>query len=137
DSLVLAYTKDLGDFVGGEAKHSQLSRTLEDLVDRGIPPKEEIAAVLDLVQRVVAPQINGRPVLLGELRTQHQRPIIQALANHLGGEGIGGCVKRLRIRDRQTGVIVLAKADAPTAERGFDVVVSMRGGGGLDARVDA
>ena len=49
DPFVLADTKDLGDLFGGESKHSQLAGALEDLVDRRIPPEDEIAAVLYLV----------------------------------------------------------------------------------------
>src|SRR3989442_5027840 len=89
DSLVLAHAEDLSDFVRGEAKHSQLTGAFEDLVDGKVAPKDEIATVLDLVQRVVAPQVNGGPVLLGELRAQDQRPVIQALADHLRTKAVG------------------------------------------------
>ena len=54
DPLVLTDTKDLGDFVGGETKQTQFTGALENLVDRKIPPEEEIPTVFDLVQRVIA-----------------------------------------------------------------------------------
>ena len=66
-SLVLADPEDRGPLVGGEAKHSQLAGALENLVDGERASEDEIAAVLDLVQRVVPPQVDGRPVLLREL----------------------------------------------------------------------
>src|SRR5919108_420071 len=53
--LVFADTEDLGDLVGGEAEQTQLTGALEDLVNWEIAPEDEIAAVLDLIQRVVTP----------------------------------------------------------------------------------
>ena len=57
---------------------AELAGALENLVDREIPPEEEFPAVLDLVQRVLAPPGDGGAVLLGELRPQHQRPKLTA-----------------------------------------------------------
>ena len=42
--LVLADPEDLGDLVGGEAKHSQLTGALENLVDGERAAEDEIAA---------------------------------------------------------------------------------------------
>src|SRR5207245_1715552 len=97
NSLVLAHTEDLGDRVSREAKQPQLTGTLEELVNGEMAPEDEIAAVLDLVQRVVALQGDSGPVLLGELRPQHQGPVIQALADDLGAEAIGGRLQCLWI----------------------------------------
>src|SRR6516164_11845721 len=92
DSFVFADAEDLGDLVGGETKQSQLAGALEDLVDRETPPEQEIPAVFDLVQRVLATQGDGGAVLVGELRTQHQGPIIQALADDIRTKTVGGCL---------------------------------------------
>ena len=92
NSLVLADTEDLGDLVSGQAKQAQLAGTLENLVNGEIAPEDEIAAVLDLVQRVVAPQVNLSPILRRELGAQDQGPVIEALADDLGVEAIGGCL---------------------------------------------
>ena len=48
--LVFADTEDLRDFVGGEAEQTQLTGALEEFVNGEIPPEDEIAAVLCLVQ---------------------------------------------------------------------------------------
>src|SRR6516164_2061278 len=91
-SLVFADAKDLGDLVGGETKQSQLAGAFEDFVDGEMPSEQEIAAVFDLVQRVLAAQGDGGAVLVGELRTQHQGPIIQALADDIRTKTVGGCL---------------------------------------------
>jgi hypothetical protein len=88
--LVLADAEDLGDFVGGEAEYSQLTGALEDLVDGEMAPEDEVAAVLDLIQRVGAPQVDSHPVLGGKLGSQHPGPVIQARADDLGAEAISG-----------------------------------------------
>jgi len=50
DALVFADAKQLGDLVGGQAKHAQFTGALEDLVDREMPPKHPIPGVLDLIE---------------------------------------------------------------------------------------
>jgi hypothetical protein len=57
--LVLADSEDLGDLVGGEAQHPQLTGALENLGDGERAAEDEVPAVLDLVQRVSAPQLDG------------------------------------------------------------------------------
>ena len=63
---MLADAEDLGDLVGGETKKTQLAGALENLVDRKIPPEEEISLVLDLVERVLATQGDSRRGLFGK-----------------------------------------------------------------------
>ena len=67
-SLVFADAKDLGDLVGGEMKQFQLAGALEHFVDGEMPPEQEIAAVFDLVQRVLAAQGDGGAVLWATCR---------------------------------------------------------------------
>src|SRR5215471_3852802 len=90
--LVLADPEDLGDLVGSEAKHPQLTGALENLVDGEMAAEDKVPAVLDLVQRVSAPQLDGRSILRGELGSYNPSPVIQALADDLGTEAIGGCL---------------------------------------------
>ena len=135
--LVLADAKDLGDLVGGEAKYSQLTGALEDLVNREIPPEDEITAVFDLVQRVVAPQVDGGPVFLRELRTQDQGPVIQALADPFGAEAIGGRLQRWRIGDPQKGIIVFAEWDTLALELAGDEVMTVDPVSGLERKEGA
>jgi len=87
--LVLAHPEDLGDLVGGEAEHPQLAGALKNLVDGEMAAEDEMAAVLDLVQRIIAPQVDGCPVLRGELGCHDPGPVVQALAKDVGAEAIG------------------------------------------------
>ena len=50
DSFVFADTEDRNNLVGGEPKQSQVTGAFE------IPPEQEITAVFDLVDGIVAPQ---------------------------------------------------------------------------------
>jgi len=49
-----------------------------------------MAAALHWVQGVIAPQVDGRPMLGGELGSHDPGPVVQALADNLGAEAIGG-----------------------------------------------
>jgi len=131
-SLVRADAEDLGDLVSRQAKQPQLTGTLEQLVNREIAPKDELAAVLDLVQRVVTLPVDGGPVLVGELRPQDQGPVVQALADDLGTEAIGRRLPCLWIVRPQKGIIVLAEADTWALEFPCDEGVTVDGVGGLE-----
>src|SRR6516225_9375780 len=138
-SLVLADAKDLGDLVGGQAEYAQLTGALEDFVDGEIPPEQEIAAVFDLIQRVLAAQGDGGAVLFGKFRPQDQRPVIQAFTDNLRAEAIGGCLERFHVGNPQKGVIVFAEANTLALEfpgddgMTIEVVRSLEGEEGTDA----
>jgi hypothetical protein len=84
----------------------RLTRALEDLVDGEITLEDKIETVLDLIERVVAAQVDGGPVFLGELGPQHPGP------------GIG--------------IIVLAEADALALEFTGDEVMTVDPVAGLE-----
>jgi hypothetical protein len=138
-SLVLADAKDLGDLVGGETKQSKLAGAFEDFVDGEMPPEQKIAAVFDLVQRVLAAQEDGGPIFLGELRPQDQGPVVQAFTDNLRAEAIGGCLERFHVGDPQKGFIVFAEANTLALEfpgdegMTIEVVRSLKGEEGTDA----
>ena len=90
EAFVFAHAEDLGDDVGRQAKHPQLTRALEDLVDRKVATEDEIPTVFHLIQGVGAPQIDRGPVLLGELRPEHERPVVEPFVDNLGTEPVGG-----------------------------------------------
>jgi len=59
--------EQLGDSVRRQTKQSVIAGTLEQFVDGGIPSKDEIPTVLDLVNGIVAVQSDGLLILAGEL----------------------------------------------------------------------
>jgi hypothetical protein len=65
-------------FVGAQAKQPHLAGLLEDLVDRKVTLEDEVAAIFDLIYRIVTLQIDGRAVLFRELRPQQPGPVVQA-----------------------------------------------------------
>src|SRR4030095_11318560 len=77
EAFVFAHAEDLSDDVGRQTKPPQLTRALEDLVDRKVGTEDEIPAVFNLIQGVGAPQRDCGPVLLGELRPEHERPVVE------------------------------------------------------------
>ena len=88
-------------------------------------------------KRVVAPQGDGGAILLGELGTQDQRPVIQALADDLGAEAIGGGLQRLRIRDPQEGIVVFAETDPLALQFAGDEVMTVDPVAGLEGQKGA
>src|SRR2546427_208328 len=90
EAAVFAHAKDLGDDIGRQPEHPQFTGPLEDLVDGKVSAKDEITTVFDLVERVGAPQVDRGPVLLRELGSQDERPVVEPRADDLGTEPVGG-----------------------------------------------
>jgi len=63
---------------------------LKDLVDREVPFENEIAAVFDLIDRVVAAQIHCLAILLGELRSEQPTPVVQTFLDDASAEFVCG-----------------------------------------------
>ncbi len=103
-------------FLAEVESFSHPRRELGSGVNREISPEDEIAAVFDLVQRVVAPQGDGGAVFLGELRTQDQCPVVQALADDLGTQPIGCRLECLWMVSPQKGVVVFVEPDTLALE---------------------
>jgi hypothetical protein len=55
--------EDAGDGIRGEAKEAHFTGALEDLVDREVASKDEIPAVFNLIQGVVASQMHRGAIL--------------------------------------------------------------------------
>src|SRR6202049_3534684 len=83
-----AGAEDFRDLLGRKAPQPQLAGALEEAMDGEGGLEEEIATVLDLADGVEAPQVHRGPLPPGELRTQHQGPVFQALPNHFRGEAV-------------------------------------------------
>ena len=95
----------------GQAPQPELAAPLKDFVDGEVPFEDEVAAVLDLGDGVEARQVHAAALLLGELRSQDERPVVELLADDLRAEPVGGGLQRRDIVDGQEGVVVFAKAD--------------------------
>jgi hypothetical protein len=122
-ALVQAPAEDLRDVVGAQPQQTQIAGTLEELVDGKVAPKDQVAAILHLLQRVVAAEVDGVAVFFGELGAHYQGPILQAGANDAGTERIGGGLQRFRVSHPQKRIVVFAKLHSGAAQLLFDEVV--------------
>ena len=77
-----------------------------------VTPKDEITTILHLIERILAAQGDGSAILLGKFGTQNQSPVVQAWADDLGTEAIGGGLQGFGIRNREKGVVLLVETDA-------------------------
>jgi len=87
---VLPKAEDLRHLVRRQIQQSHLATSLEDLADRRIPLEDEISAILHLVDRVIPIQLHTRSLFFRELRAQHERPVVQTLAQHILTQTVGG-----------------------------------------------
>jgi len=129
-----ALPEDLGDLVGRHAPQADFTAALEYLVDGEIALEDEVAAVFDLADGIEAAQVHRRPFAFGKLRPQYQCPVLESLADRVGGKAIRGGLQRLRIGDGQQGVVVLAEADLLAAEFLLDKVVAVEIVSGLKGK---
>ena len=84
-----AEAEHVGQLVGSEAEQSQVAGTLEEFMDGEVPAKDEVATVFHRLQGVVAAEIDGGTVFLGEPRPYPPGPVIELLANDLRAETVG------------------------------------------------
>ncbi|HKV38409.1 MAG TPA: hypothetical protein VJX67_04285 [Blastocatellia bacterium] len=64
-----------------------------------VTAKDEISAVLDLLNRIAAVEIDCLSIRLGEFRSQHEGRVIQPLVDNVGAEAVGGCLQGCGIGD--------------------------------------
>jgi hypothetical protein len=81
EPFVCPHAKDLGHDIRRQAEDPELTRALEDLVNREVAAEDGIATQLDLLERVGAPEIDRGPLLLRELRADDEGPVVEALSN--------------------------------------------------------
>ena len=75
---------------------------------------------------------SGASLPVGELRSQQQSPVVQALADHLTGETIGSRLQGRDIVDGQKRIVILAEADLVPVQFLFDEGVTVEIVGGLE-----
>jgi len=88
---------------------------LENLVDGEMPFEDEVPAVFDLVDGVIAAQVDGLAILLGKLGTKQPTPVVQPLFDEGRAQLVGGRLERLRVRGGEERVVVFAKRHSLTA----------------------
>src|SRR5690348_14244200 len=64
--LVLAHAEDLSHRVGGQTEDSEFSGALQNFGDGKVTPEDEMASVLELMERILTGQGDGSAILLGE-----------------------------------------------------------------------
>src|SRR5271165_1114751 len=117
--------EDCRDLVAGEPPQTELAAAFEQFVDGKVSLEDEVAAVFDLGDRVEARQAESGALLGGELRTQDQRPVVEAFADDLRAQPIGGGLQRGNVIDREKGVVDLAEADLGSVQLLLDEAVAI------------
>jgi hypothetical protein len=110
--FVQANAEDLTDPVRRQPPQSDLAAPLEDLVDRELAFEDEIPAILDLGDGIETGQVHSAAFLLGELRSQAERPVIELLADNGGAQPIGGCLQGRHIVHGQEGVVIFVETQS-------------------------
>ena len=95
-----ASAEDRSHFVSGEPPQAEFATALEHLVNRKVALEDEVAAILDLGDRIKAREIELLALLGGELRSQDQGPVVELLADDLRAEFVGGACSAARRRRR-------------------------------------
>src|ERR1700752_5302012 len=71
DSLVEAKAEQMRELVGREAEQAEVAGALEEFMDGEVASEDEVATVFDLLQGIMAAEIDGGSVFLGKLRPYH------------------------------------------------------------------
>src|SRR5882724_10453052 len=128
---VQASTEDLGDLVAGQPPQAEFAAAFEEFVDGKVALEDEVAAILNLGDRVKAREIELLALLGGELRSQDQGPVVELLADDLRAEFVGGGLQRGDVVDGEEGVVGLAEADLRALQLLLDEAVPVEVVGGL------
>src|SRR5689334_25288778 len=132
--LAQPHAEEFRDAVGRQPPESDLTASLEDLMDRKVALEDKVTAVLDLGDGVEAREVHLLALAWAELWPQDQRPVVEPFLNDLGAKPVGGRLQRGDIADGQKGVIVLAEGDLGFLELLFDEGVAIEVVGGLEGQ---
>src|SRR6266550_4359211 len=126
--------EDLGDLVAGQPPQAEFAAAFEEFVDGKVALEDEVAAILNLGDRVKAREIELLALLGGELRSQDQGPVVELLADDLRAEFVGGGLQRGDVVDGEEGVVGLAEADLRALQLLLDEAVPVEVVGGLERK---
>lgn len=108
--------EDPCDFVGAQTQQANLAGTFEDLVNREAAAEDEIAAVLDLIDRAGAAQRNSLAVFGRELRSHEDGPVVGLFLDAVGAEAVGGGLQSRGVGRGDEGVVIFAVANTGTLQ---------------------
>ena len=117
--------EDLGDLVGSEAIQSDVAGALKQLVDGKVTAKDQVAAVLDLLDGVLAPQPDGLAFLRRKAGSQLIDPVVEPPLDGGCIQAVGDLLQGLGIVNSQKGVVVLAVADVAADQLPLDEGVAI------------
>src|SRR5258708_906458 len=117
--------EDVGDLGGGEPQQSHVAGAFEELMDGKVALEDEVAAVLDLLDRKQAVQVDRFTFFLGELGAQDKAPIVELFANDVGAQAVGSGLQGVGIGNRQEGVVVLAETHPLAQQFPFDEMMAV------------
>src|SRR6202040_1910084 len=86
-------------------------------VDGKVALEDEVAAILDLGDRIKAREIELLAFLGGELRAQDQGPVVEPAADDGWAQPVGGGLQRRHVVDGVEGIVVQRKR---TCRRAFE-----------------
>src|ERR1700704_2075085 len=131
---VQASAEDLGDLVAGQPPQAEFAAAFEEFVDGKVALEDEVAAILDLGDRVKAREIELLALLGGERRAQDQGPVVEPCTDDLRAEFVGGGLQRGDVVDGEEGVVGLAEADLGALQLLLDEAVPVEVVGGVERK---
>src|SRR5437016_7484161 len=131
---VQASAEDFGDLVAGQPPQAEFAAAFEEFVEGKVALEDEVAAILNLGDRVKARELELIALLGGELRSQDQGPVVELLADDLRAEFVGGGLQRGDVGGGEEGVVGLAEADLRALQLLLDEAVPVEVVGGLERK---
>src|ERR1700674_2717379 len=87
--------------------------------------KDEVPAVLDLLERVMPTEVDRGAIFPGKFRADSPGPVLEALANDRRAEAVGGGLQGHGVGCGEKRIVVFAKADAEAEEFPLDEVMAV------------
>ena len=106
-------------------------------MDGKVALEDEVAAILDLGDRIEARKVELLALLGGELRPQDQGPVVEPFADDCWAQLVGGSLQCSDVGDGEEGVVGLAEPDPRAVQLLLDEAVAVEVIGGLERENEA
>src|SRR5262249_30148483 len=93
--------------------------------------KDEVAAVLNLTDRIKTMKVHGQSFPLGEFRSKQKSPVVKPLTDELWGQSVRSALKGLGIRSGKKSVVVLTQAHPSAVELDLNEIMAIKPIGGV------